>query len=63
MIIEIQEKKMFTEIFGENKLNKDVMTKLTKKNQTERIVKSMPPPLQPMQHPIMNYLIPRTKEQ
>jgi hypothetical protein len=31
MIIEIQEAKMFTEIFGENKLEKDLMLKLTKK--------------------------------
>jgi hypothetical protein len=48
MIIEIQEKKMFTEIFGENRLNNDAMVKLTKKSQqtNEKVVteKRMQPP-------------------
>jgi len=63
MIIEIQEKKIFTEFFGENKLNTEVMGSMIKR--TEKVPKPetrMPPPIQPFQHSVINILNMRSKE-
>lgn len=63
MILDIQENKMFTELFGENKLSSEALQKLTRKQAShnhDRHDKRMPPPLPPnIQHPIpfMNFLI------
>jgi len=50
MILEIQEKKMFTEIFGENKFGLEALARLTKSNiEGAGAIVEMPPP--PVPHP------------